>query len=70
MNQPQKHSDYDVYRLCKAMREMNSVKFAPRVEFTNEIIFGKSLLNIDENLCDSKDNCILSFIVDSNNKKK
>lgn len=68
MNQQRTTSDYDVYRLCKQMREMNA-KYTNRVSFTNDVIVGKSLLNIDENMKDTKDNYILSFIVDTNNPK-
>uniref|UniRef100_A0A6C0CX72 Uncharacterized protein n=1 Tax=viral metagenome TaxID=1070528 RepID=A0A6C0CX72_9ZZZZ len=68
MNQQQKKSDYDVYRLCREMRAMNS-RYTNSVKFTNGVIVGKSLLNIDENMKDTTDNYILSFVVDSNNLK-
>lgn len=70
MDHQNRHSDYDVYRLCKAMREMNAVKFTNSNKSINEIIVGKSLLNMDEKICDSKDNLIISFVIESNNQKK
>lgn len=62
----QKKSDYDVYRICKAM---TVVDFTYSTPVTNNIIVGKSLLNINENMRDTKDNCIISFVMESNNKK-
>ena len=61
-------SDYDVYNLCRQMRVMNA-KYTNSVQLTHKVIVGKSLLNIDENMKDTNDNYILSFMIDSNNLK-
>lgn len=63
----QNKSDYEVYRICKAM---TAVDFTDSTPVTNNIIVGRSLLTISENMRDTKDNCILSFVIESNNKKK
>ena len=58
MDQKKYQSPYELYQQCRAMREMNSIRF------TSEIIVGRSLLNIDETMSDSKDSYILSFMND------
>jgi len=64
MSKQQNESDYELHLLCISMREeLNTIRF------TNGIIFGRSLLNKTDNMIDSKDNYILSFVVELNKKK-
>mgnify|MGYP001173516024 FL=1 len=64
MSKQQNESDYELHLLCRSMREeLNTIRF------TNDIIFGRSLLNKTDTIIDSKDNYILSFVVELNKKK-